>query len=125
MYFRVAVKPVSTIGRAQETATFQGKKVVLEAKGRHDPCVLPRTPPLVEGMVCTEPTPALWLAIVPEAARAASARPSRAPQAALVLIDAALIQRSRLGDSVSTACDARSNFEPGAPSAERKKARRE
>ena len=111
------VKPVSTIGRAQTTATFGGDGVVLEAKGRHDPCVLPtlthspgtyahlapiscrssrrgllrvcggrcvlpRTPPLVEGM------------------------------AALVLIDAALMQRTRLGGSCTTVSDARQNFEP-------------
>lgn len=48
--FRVAVKPVSTIGRDQQTATFDGEDTVLRAKGRHDPCVLPRTPPLVEAM---------------------------------------------------------------------------
>jgi chorismate synthase len=67
--FRVAVKPVSTIGRAQDTSDFEGKDTVLEAKGRHDPCVLPRTPPLLESMT------------------------------ALVLADAALIQRTRLGGS--------------------------
>ena len=50
LFFRVAVKPVSTIGQAQETATYGGAATVLEAKGRHDPCVLPRTPPLVEAM---------------------------------------------------------------------------
>lgn len=49
-------------------------------------------------------------------------------QAALVLIDAALIQRSRLGDSVSTLSDARSNFEPRSQTearSDRKKARHE
>lgn len=50
LVFRVAVKPVSTIGRPQPTATFAGAGEVLEAKGRHDPCVLPRTPPLTEAM---------------------------------------------------------------------------
>jgi len=64
--FKVAVKAVSTIGREQPTTDFTGKATVLEAKGRHDPCVLPRTPPLIEAMT------------------------------ALTLIDAALIQRSRL-----------------------------
>jgi chorismate synthase len=63
--FRVAIKPVSTISQAQVTADYSGKESVLEARGRHDPCVLPRAPPLVEGM------------------------------AALVLADAALMQRSR------------------------------
>jgi len=63
--YKVAIKPVSTIGRLQETATFDGKQSSLEAKGRHDPCVLPRTPPLLEAM------------------------------AALVLADLALIQMTR------------------------------
>ena len=36
VYFRVAVKPVSTIGQAQTTTTFDGKEVVLEAKGRYE-----------------------------------------------------------------------------------------
>ena len=34
IYFRVAVKPVSTIGQGQQTSTFDGKPVFLEAKGR-------------------------------------------------------------------------------------------
>ena len=67
LIFRVPIKPVSTIGRAQVTATYGGGQATLEAKGRHDPCVLPRSPPLVEGM------------------------------AALVLADLALMQRARLG----------------------------
>uniref|UniRef100_H3G8E2 Chorismate synthase n=1 Tax=Phytophthora ramorum TaxID=164328 RepID=H3G8E2_PHYRM len=50
IYFRVAIKPVSTIGRAQPTVDYDGKDTVLEAKGRHDPCVLPRVVPLVESM---------------------------------------------------------------------------
>jgi chorismate synthase len=65
--FRVPIKPVSTIGRGQATAGYDGSPTVLEAKGRHDPCVLPRAPPLVEGMT------------------------------ALVLADLALIQRARAG----------------------------
>lgn len=65
LVFRVPIKPVSTIGRAQATATYGGEEAVLEAKGRHDPCVLPRAPPLLEAMT------------------------------ALVLADLALIQRSR------------------------------
>jgi len=48
--FRVAFKPVATIGRPQETVDFSGQPVVLEAKGRHDPCVLPRAVPIVESM---------------------------------------------------------------------------
>jgi len=50
IYFKVAFKPVSTISLAQETADFFGNATVLEAKGRHDPCVLPRAPPIVEAM---------------------------------------------------------------------------
>lgn len=48
--FRVAIKPVSTIGQLQQTANFDGQMTDLEAKGRHDPCVLPRAVPLVEAM---------------------------------------------------------------------------
>jgi chorismate synthase len=48
--FRVAFKPPATIGMAQETATFGGEAAVLEAKGRHDPCVVPRAIPIVETM---------------------------------------------------------------------------
>ncbi|OQS02762.1 chorismate synthase [Thraustotheca clavata] len=50
IYFKIAVKAVSTIGQAQDTVDFDGNSTVLEAKGRHDPCVLPRVPPLVESM---------------------------------------------------------------------------
>lgn len=63
--FRVAIKPVATIRKAQTTADFSGNETVLEAKGRHDPFVVNRAVPIVEGM------------------------------AALVLMDMALIQRSR------------------------------
>ena len=65
--FRVAFKPVATIGLAQQTVDFDGEPVTLEAKGRHDPCVVPRAVPIVEAM------------------------------AALVLIDLALHQRARQG----------------------------
>ena len=50
IYFRVAFKPVATIGLAQETVDFEGKPTTLEAKGRHDPCVVPRAVPIVESM---------------------------------------------------------------------------
>ena len=65
--FRVGFKPVATIGMEQETADFNGEKVVLAAKGRHDPCVVPRAVPIVEAM------------------------------AALVIMDMALQQRARQG----------------------------
>lgn len=48
--FRVAFKPPATIGRAQSTVDFEGRDVVLEARGRHDPCVVPRAVPIVETM---------------------------------------------------------------------------
>ena len=48
--FRVAFKPVATIGQPQQTVGFDGKSVTLEAKGRHDPCVVPRAVPIVESM---------------------------------------------------------------------------
>jgi len=73
--FHVAIKPVATIAQAMTTATYDGTETVLEAKGRHDPCVLPRAPALVEGMT------------------------------SLVLIDAALIQRTRLAGSTTTRGD--------------------
>jgi chorismate synthase len=63
--FRVAFKPTATIGQPQETVDFSGNRVILEASGRHDPCVLPRAVPIVEAM------------------------------AALVLADLALIQQTR------------------------------
>ncbi len=48
--FRIAIKPVATIGQPQQTSNLNGKAVTLEAKGRHDPCVLPRAVPIVEAM---------------------------------------------------------------------------
>jgi chorismate synthase len=48
--FRVAFKPPATIAQPQETADFDGNDVILEAKGRHDPCVVPRAVPIVESM---------------------------------------------------------------------------
>ncbi|MGD9302486.1 MAG: chorismate synthase, partial [Desulfobacterales bacterium] len=48
--FRVAYKPPATIGKAQKTADFDGHNTILEAKGRHDPCVVPRAVPIVESM---------------------------------------------------------------------------
>lgn len=63
--FRVAFKPPATIGLPQQTVDFRGRNTVLEAKGRHDPCVVARAVPIVEGM------------------------------AALVLVDALLFQQAR------------------------------
>ncbi len=67
IYFRVAFKPPATIGKAQETVDFEGRPVVLEPGGRHDPCVVPRAVPIVEAM------------------------------ASLVLADLALVQAARSG----------------------------
>jgi chorismate synthase len=50
LLFRVAFKPVATIGQPQQTADFAGNPVELAAKGRHDPCVVPRAIPIVETM---------------------------------------------------------------------------
>ena len=50
IFFRVAFKPVSTISLPQPTAAFDGTPVLFEAKGRHDPSVLPRAVPVVESM---------------------------------------------------------------------------
>lgn len=65
IYFRVGFKPAATIGQAQETAKYDGEAGILAAKGRHDPCVVPRAIPIVEAM------------------------------AALVIMDAALAQEGR------------------------------
>ncbi|PSB24786.1 chorismate synthase [Stenomitos frigidus] len=48
---RVAFKPTATIRKEQNTVTNEGEAVTLAAKGRHDPCVLPRAVPMVEAMV--------------------------------------------------------------------------
>jgi len=66
VYFRIAFKPPATIGQAQQTVDYNGQQATLEAKGRHDPCVVPRAVPIVEAM------------------------------AALVIADLALIQKMRL-----------------------------
>ena len=66
VYFRVAFKPPATIGQSQQTIDYAGNEVTLEAKGRHDPCVVPRAIPIVETMT------------------------------ALVLADLALIQKMRI-----------------------------
>ena len=50
--FDVAFKPPSTIAKAQPTTDRSGNAVTREAKGRHDPCVVPRAVPIVEAMTC-------------------------------------------------------------------------
>ncbi len=68
--FRVAFKPPATIGQAQRTADFDGNSAVLEAKGRHDPCVVPRAVPIVEAMAAL----VLADAALEQLARAAATR---------------------------------------------------
>jgi len=50
IYFRVAFKPVATVMRAQATVDVDFKNTTLKARGRHDPCVVPRAVPMVEAM---------------------------------------------------------------------------
>lgn len=50
IYFRVAIKPVSTIRKQQHTVNIHKEEVTLEATGRHDSCVLPRAIPIVDAM---------------------------------------------------------------------------
>jgi chorismate synthase len=50
IYFRVGFKPPATIAREQKTVTASRKETMLTARGRHDPCVLPRAVPMVEAM---------------------------------------------------------------------------
>jgi chorismate synthase len=67
IYFRVAFKPVATILQEQDTVDVKFHNTTLKARGRHDPCVLPRAVPMVEAMT------------------------------ALVLVDHALRQRAQCG----------------------------
>src|SRR6266436_3650007 len=50
IYFRVAFKPTATIAREQKTVSATREQTKLAARGRHDPCVLPRAVPMVEAM---------------------------------------------------------------------------
>jgi chorismate synthase len=50
IYFRVAFKPPATIALKQKTITTSNEETALAARGRHDPCVLPRAVPIVEAM---------------------------------------------------------------------------
>lgn len=50
IYFRVLFKPVATISKLQNTVTTSLTETELKARGRHDPCVLPRAVPIVEAM---------------------------------------------------------------------------
>jgi chorismate synthase len=50
IYFRVAFKPVATVMHEQDTVDITLHNTTLKARGRHDPCVLPRAVPMVEAM---------------------------------------------------------------------------
>ncbi len=50
IYCKIAFKPTATIAQKQQTVNKEGIAIDLEAKGRHDPCVLPRAVPIVEAM---------------------------------------------------------------------------
>jgi len=50
IYFRVAFKPVATVMHEQDTVNIKLQNTTLKARGRHDPCVLPRAVPMVEAM---------------------------------------------------------------------------
>jgi chorismate synthase len=50
IYFRTAFKPVATVMQEQDTVDIDFKNTTLKARGRHDPCVLPRAVPIVEAM---------------------------------------------------------------------------
>jgi len=48
--FKVAFKPIATIMQDQQSIDKKGNKVIIDGKGRHDPCVVPRAVPIVEAM---------------------------------------------------------------------------
>lgn len=50
IFFNVAFKPVATIMQEQESVNQEGETILVQGKGRHDPCVLPRAVPIVEAM---------------------------------------------------------------------------
>jgi chorismate synthase len=50
IYWKVAFKPIATLLKEQDTVDAEGNKAVVNVKGRHDPCVLPRAVPIVEAM---------------------------------------------------------------------------
>ena len=50
IYFRTAFKPTATILQEQKTVDSTGNSAILQAHGRHDPCVVPRAVPIVEAM---------------------------------------------------------------------------
>ena len=82
IYFTTAFKPPATIGQAQKTYTYDEEEGVLEAKGRHDPCVVPRAVPIVESMAAL----VIMDALLGQAARSA-ARSLLPPLPSVVSVD--------------------------------------
>lgn len=64
---RVAFKPTSTIGKKQNTVTREGDETELRARGRHDPCVVPRAVVMVEAMVALVLADHLLQVVLPRA----------------------------------------------------------
>lgn len=52
LVFRIAVKPTSSISKAQQTVDKDGTEREIRTEGRHDPCICPRIVPVVEAMAC-------------------------------------------------------------------------
>ncbi len=75
IYFRIGFKSPATISQNQATASYDGKEGTLNTRGRHDPCVVPRAVPIVEAM------------------------------AALVIMDAVLVQNGRLATAERLSTD--------------------
>jgi chorismate synthase len=48
--FRIAVKPTPSVSIEQKTVNRKLEETVLQVKGRHDPCIVPRIVPVVEAM---------------------------------------------------------------------------
>eukprot|EP01119_Soliformovum_irregulare_P002280 TRINITY_DN12564_c0_g1_i1.p1 TRINITY_DN12564_c0_g1~~TRINITY_DN12564_c0_g1_i1.p1 ORF type:complete len:369 (-),score=101.70 TRINITY_DN12564_c0_g1_i1:123-1229(-) len=70
--FKVGFKPPATIGQDQSTISFGGESVVLQAKGRHDPCVVPRAISIVETMAALVVADAAMIQLAREQTRIAS-----------------------------------------------------
>ena len=92
LFCRVGFKPPATICQPQSTAKYDGTAGVLEAKGRHDPCVVPRAVPIVETMAAI----ALMDALLIQASRTAAA--SLLPP--ITTLPPTMVSSSRLNASV-------------------------
>ncbi|KAL1678703.1 chorismate synthase [Schizophyllum commune] len=71
IYFRIGFKPPATISQEQATSTYAGVPGTLAARGRHDPCVVPRAVPIVEAMAAIV---VMDMMLLQEARHAARAR---------------------------------------------------